>query len=275
MLSPGTTEKVLERLGIVERPDLDLVGLNATYLAWCRNVPFDNVVKRIHMASGDPAPIPNGTPEAFFASYLAHGTGGTCWPSANALHALLVTLGFDARRGSAAMADTISPGEPQPTHGTTLVRIEGMDYWVDSSMLTDRVLPLTRGAPTSIPGPVHPLCAEPVNDLWRIWWEPGPEGAEMSCLLLDENATEAHYLARYEWSRGWSPFNLWVHAVTNRAWGRLTVTNGSRFERRAGGADKRELGADRERVLIEEFGYSEEIVTALPDDEQPPVPSTT
>ena len=276
MLHEATTEAVLERLGFSAAPDPDGRGLADLYLAWCRNVPFDNVVKRIHMASGDPAPIPNGRPEAFFASYLRHGTGGTCWPSAAGLHALLVALGFDARRASAAMADSQIDGEYAHSHGTTLVRVDGIDHWVDSSMLTDRVLPLARGETTAIPGPVHPLRAEPVGDLWRVWWEPGPAGQEMSCLLLTEDTAEDHYLARYEFSRGWSPFNLGVHAVHNTDRGRLTVTNGTRFERRADGGDKRVLDPDgRTRVLVEEFGYSEEIVAALPPDAPPPVPSNS
>ncbi|HEX5096526.1 MAG TPA: arylamine N-acetyltransferase [Acidimicrobiia bacterium] len=267
-------DAILERLGLGARPAPDLDGLARVYLAWCRNVPFDNVVKRVHMASGDTGPIPNGPPDAFFDWYLRHGTGGTCWPSANALHALLVGLGFDARRGSAAMADSKIDGEYAHSHGTTLVRVDGTDHWVDTSMLTDRVLPLARGATTSIPGPVHPLRAEPVGDRWRVWWEPGPRGQEMSCLLLSADTTSEHYLARYEFSRGWSPFNLWVHAVRNTERGRLTLTNGTRYERRADGGDTRALDVgDRTKVLVEEFGYSEEIVARLPPDEAPPVPS--
>ena len=140
MLSPDLTEAVLGKLGLPDRPRTDRTGLDRVYGAWCRRVPFDNLVKRIHLASGSAAPFPNGPPEVFFASWLAHGTGGTCWPSTGGLHALLVSLGFDARRGSAAMFDNLSG--PIHTHGTTLVRIDGIDHWVDSSMLTDVALPL-------------------------------------------------------------------------------------------------------------------------------------
>jgi N-hydroxyarylamine O-acetyltransferase len=271
MLEPALVESILERLGFSAAPKPDADGLADIYVAWCRSVPFDNLIKRIHLVSGDSSPLPNGMPDTFFDCYLRHGTGGTCWPSAAGLHALLVSLGFDARRGSAAMADTMMEGAPQHSHGTTLVRIDGVDHWVDSSMLTDRVLPLHTGETTRLGGPIHPLRAEPVGNLWRIWWEPRGHGEEMSCLLLDENSTQAHYLARYEYSRAWSPFNLWVHAVRNTDEGRVSVTNGSRFQRSAETIDKREMGADRERILIEEFGYSEEIVAALPPDDPAPV----
>src|SRR5438105_15871270 len=109
MLTPDLTDAVLERLGRSDRPPTDLAGLELVYGAWCRSVPFDNLVKRIHLGSGDPAPIPNGDPTYFLVSWLEHGTGGTCWPSTLALHALLVALGFDVRIGSAAMRDALAP----------------------------------------------------------------------------------------------------------------------------------------------------------------------
>ena len=119
-------EPVLDKLGVdraAVTPDTD--GLGLVYGAWCRGVPFDNVVKRIHLASGDATPIPNGNPEAFFASWLEHGTGGTCWPSTLALHALLEALGFDVRIGSAAMRDDLAPDVH--SHGTLLVTTH--DAW--------------------------------------------------------------------------------------------------------------------------------------------------
>ena len=84
-LAPDLTEAVLAKLGLADRPRPDRAGLDRIYASWCRRVPFDNLVKRIHLTSGSEAPIPNGPPEAFFASWLAHGTGGTCWPSAGGL----------------------------------------------------------------------------------------------------------------------------------------------------------------------------------------------
>src|SRR6185369_5277896 len=148
MLTPAVTEQVLEGLGFSAPPDPDRAGLDAVYAAWCERVPFDNLVKRIHLAAESSDPFPNGPPDAFFAAYLRDGTGGTCWPSSGGLHALLVSLGFDARRGSAAMRDDLSG--PIHTHGTVIVRIDGGEYLVDSSMLTGRVFPLVRGEETRL-----------------------------------------------------------------------------------------------------------------------------
>jgi N-hydroxyarylamine O-acetyltransferase len=268
VLSRETTDRVLGRLGFSDAPVPDLAGLNALYDAWCRHVPFDNVVKRIHLASGSSEQFPNGTPEAFFASFLRHGTGGTCWPSSGGLHALLEATGFDARRGSGAMRDDLSG--PIHSHGTVLVRLDGVDYWVDSSMLTGRVFPVRRDEETTLDDPLHAVRVEPVEDRWRVWWTHPFLPETLGCLLLDDDVTAEHYLARYEWSRQMSPFNLSLHATRNTRDSRVTIAFDHRFDRTVAGVTNRTLGDDRDRVLIEELGYSEEIVHALPVDDPDP-----
>ena len=269
MLAPATTEAVLDRLGFSAAPAPDLDGLGALYDAWCRNVPFDNVVKRIHLTGGGADPIPNGPPEAFFASYLGHGTGGTCWPSSGALYALLTSVGFAARRGSGAMYDHLSG--PVHSHGTVLVRLDGVDYWVDSSMLTQRVFAVKPGVPTTVDDPVHRVRVDPVDAMWRVWWTHPFADEMVPCLLLDGDVGTEHYLARYEWSREFSPFNTGIYATRNVGETRITIAFGQRFERTRTGVTSGPLGADRTRILVDEFHYSEAIVAALPaDDPAPP-----
>ena len=267
MLSPDTTQAVLAGLGLADAPPPDRAGLDRLYAAWCRRVPFDNLVKRIHLVSGSAAPFPNGDPEAFFARWLRDGTGGTCWPGAGALHALLATLGFDARRGSGAMRDDVSG--PVHTHGTTLVRIDGLDLCADSSMLTGRVFPLRPGAETRLDDPLHAVRVEPVASRWRVWWTHPFLDEMVGFLLLDDDVDGRHYLDRYEWTRGRSPFNTAVYATRTAGDARVTVAFGRRFERRADGVSSVVLGRDRDRVLVEEFGYSEAIVARLPADDPP------
>ena len=265
VLDPALTEAVLERLGLTDPPTADRDGLDRVYAAWCDHVAFDNLVKRIHLAEGSPAPIPNGPPDAFFTSWLAHGTGGTCWPGAAALHALLVTLGFDARRGSAAMRDDLSG--PVHSHGTVIVRIDDDDYWTDSSMLTGRVVPLVPGEATALEDPLHRVRVEPVENRWSVWWTHPFLDEMLGCLLLDDDVTADHYLARYEASRAMSPFNTALYAARNFEGTRVTVAFGQRFERRANGTTSSPLGPDRDRVLVDELGYSEALVARLPPDE--------
>jgi N-hydroxyarylamine O-acetyltransferase len=231
MLTPELTEAVLERLGFADRPAPDRSGLDAFYLAWSRRVPFDNLVKRIHLASGSTDPFPNGPPAAFLESFLRDGTSGTCWPSSGGLHALLVSLGFDARRGSAAMYDNLSG--PVHSHAVVIVRVDGVDYWVDTSMLTDSVFALVTGEETRLDHPLHTVRVEPVEQLWRVWWPHPFLDEKIGCLLLDDDVTADHYLARYEFSRGMSPFNTGLHATHNFDGARVTIAFGHRFDPKA------------------------------------------
>jgi N-hydroxyarylamine O-acetyltransferase len=267
-LDPALTEAVLDRLGLHDRPAPDRAGLDRVYAAWCEHVTFDNLVKRIHLASGSRDPIPNGPPAAFFAAWLRDGTGGTCWPSSGGLHALLRELGFDARRGSGAMRDDLSG--PIHTHGTVIVRIDGDEFWVDTSMLTHHVIPLERGDKTHLDDPVHRARVEPVGDSFRVWWTHPFLDEMLGCLLLDDDVTDEHYLVRYEASRDLSPFNTGVYATRSGLDSRVTVAFGQRWERRADGITSAPIGDDCDRVLVEEFGYSEAIVARLPPDDPPP-----
>jgi len=127
-------------------------------------------------------------------------------------------------------------------------------------------LPLRRGRETRRDDPVSPARAEPVDRLWRIWWTSASDGSDIGCLLLDDDVTAAHYLARYEASRGMSPFNTHVYATRNSPGTRVTVIGDKRYERTATGIASAWID-DRDRVLVDEFGFSEEIVARLPADD--------
>ncbi len=265
-LAPDLADAVLARLGFSEPVTPERAGLDALYLAWCHNVPFDNLVKRIDLVAGT-TPFRNERPGEFFELWLDHGTGGTCWPSSRALGALLHSVGFDVRLGSAAMADDLA-GRIH-THGTVLARVDGELLWVDSSMLTDDPVPLVPGSATRLEHPLRPVRVEPVDDLWRVHWISGARPGEMGCLLLDPDVGGDHYSARYEWSREVSPFNTGVFATRNRSDDVLSVGMGRRIVLDGAGSNVSDPMTEPERraVLIDEFGYSEEIVDALPADE--------
>ena len=89
--------------------------MKIVYAAWCRRVPFDNVLKRIHLASGNPDPLPGDDDTRFFESWLRFGTGGLCWAGNSALCSLLTALKFSAAWGLATML--VGP-DPPPNHGT-------------------------------------------------------------------------------------------------------------------------------------------------------------
>jgi arylamine N-acetyltransferase len=265
-ISQSTVEQVLERFGLQARPPVSPEGLNTVYRAWCTHIPFDNVQKRIALADGRPGPLPGAYPEEFFADYLAHGTGGTCWSSSGALQALLVALGFPARRMVASMHDEAN--NRAPSHATVLVRLDGQDYLADSAMLTQDIFPLQPGMESVREDPVHPLRAEPVDGYWRIWWNLAQSDASIPCLILEDDVPLERYLERYEVAREWSGFNRYLFARRNTHDGVAALVRSRRyFKDSTGTITEFPLGSDRERFLIEEWGYSEEIVSRMPEDE--------
>ena len=75
-------------------------------------------------------------------------------------------------------------------------------------------------------------------------------------------------LAHYESSRIDSPFNARLFARKNIAEGVVCIAQGARYFRSAEGIARRALALEEiAQVLIEDFGYSEEIVARLPPDE--------
>ncbi len=260
---------VLDRLG-TPVPGTDLEGLAALYAAWCRGVPWDNVQKRISVAERRPV-LAGAEPEEFLRNFLAHGTGGTCWPSSGALHALLAALGFDARRAVAAMMyDRVGR---VPNHATEIVRADGEEWLVDSSMLCERPLALRHGERTAIDDALHPMRAEPNDDgMWLVTWAAHARDEQIACWLFEDDVPQARFLERYEVSRV-SGFSYGLIFRRNLADGVLSLNRTTRaFKDRQGTLATREV-ADRAAILIGEGGLSPEIVGRLPDDEPDPARS--
>ena len=268
-VTDALVDRVLARLGLRTVPPRTRDGLAAVYRAWCEHVPWDNVQKRITVVERR-AVLGGAHPSEFFDNFVRHGTGGTCWPSAGALHALLVHLGFPARRGVATM------GEERwgrlENHGTTIVRLDGEELLVDSSILHLVPLPLRDGA--HIDDPAHRARVARRGHEWVIWWTMHARDQEMSCVILADDVPLARYLERYEGSRetGFS------HALTFTKCGPagiLSVNRSLRSLRAADGGVSSAEVLDRPRVLVEEGGLSEEIVARLPADAPEARPGST
>ncbi len=260
-LKPKTAERVLERLGLSAPPPRTRAGLDDLYRAWCRSVPFDNVRKRIALLEQDPAPLPGGRGEDFHADLLAHGTGGTCWPSSNGLFTLLEFCGFDARRISGSMQDM-----GDPNHGSIAVRIDGEDWMADTSMQTDAVFPIRRGQALEIEDALHPISLEPVDGTLRVHWAVPMARSTIPCRLLDDPVEHEFYLERYEITRApdKSPFNQALYARKNFDGAVLSYLGSTRFWKRPDGIESAQLEPDAlAHSLCDELGLSEEIVRRL------------
>jgi len=263
-LTDALVDRVLARLGLHGAPPPTRAGLAAVYRAWCDHVPWDNIQKRITVVAGR-EPLGGAYPAEFFENFMRDGTGGTCWPSGGALHALLAHLGFPARRVIAAMAHDRS-GRDQ-NHATTIVRLDDEDLVVDSSIL--HVEPLTLRDGAHLDDPLHRVRVERTDERCVIWWTLQSRDDQMACVLLEDDVPLARYLDRYEASRV-TGFSYFLTFTKNVPGGTLVVNGTKRAFRDATGAIISETTPDRARVLVEEGGVSPAVVDRLPPDEPDP-----
>lgn len=254
-LPPALQEQVLERLGFSDPPSLDQEGLGALYGAWCARVPFDNVRKMIVLRTRPDDPLPGADADEFFEHWLAHGTGGTCWPTSNALFELVHALGFEARRVAGSMHDL-----GVVNHASVKVRIDGGEWLVDSSQLTNVPLPL--GDRVFVhDDAVFPAEVEPVDGTFVLWTHSPPNSTHLPCRLLVDPATRAAYVAGYDASRTRSPFNQRLYVRRNRPGELLVLAGKTRFSRTARGLGVRELEPDEIcDALREDAGLSDALI---------------
>ncbi|SRR6266478_1661795 len=266
-LAPELAERVLARLGLHQRPALDLAGLNALYAAFCGHVPFDNVQKRIWFAGPQTTPLPGGDPTEFFNNWLRHGTGGTCWPLNGGLYALLHALGFEARR---IVGSVVVEGYPQgANHGSVLVALDGISYLVDGWMASFKGLPLISGRPSSTGHGIHDIRAVPTESGFEIISYSG-FNREQPMLFRPEPEYDpvdhAFFLARADRTKVVGFFNDAIFICRHFPETILTMGRKSKFHIAADGTlTKTEpTEAERRMAFIEEFGLSEEVVEELP-----------
>ncbi|MFA5630151.1 MAG: arylamine N-acetyltransferase [Porticoccaceae bacterium] len=272
-LPPALVEKILERLGLHAAPGIDLPGLETLYAAWCREVPFDNIRKLIHLRGGAADNLPGSRAQDFFEAWLAHGTGGTCWPGNGALYALLAALGFAARRGVGTMPVTL---DIPPNHGIALVDLDGVTHAVDASIAYVAPLPLVDGETASVDHPAWGARSFQSDGTWHIGFRPLhiPQGLECRIDSLCVSGDDFHQWHQH--TRRWSPFNYELYIRTLRGDSVVGIAFGQWIEFDGdGGVNQRPLSEDeRKRVLIDELGINEAIVQALPTDiPTPPRPT--
>jgi len=268
----GSLEAILAKLG-VDRPETDLPGLRQVYAAWCSKVPFDNVLKLVHLAEDRSGPLPGSTSEDFFASWLEHGTGGTCWSGNSALHDLVAALGFDVARAVATMMPT--PDAPGPNHGSVVVTLGG-DRWIaDASILS--------GVPLRI---LEEGEAPEREVLPRVEWRNGrttviwrtlvaPDG--FPCRFERIGVDPGEWDALHQQTAGWGPFNFAANTRVLRGTTAVGYALGQQFALDPDGVVSVEAldRTGRDRFLVEELGISEELVARVPDDRPlPPRPAS-
>ena len=255
-LSPDLRDQTLARLGFSAPPRTDLEGLGALYAAWCAKVPFDNVRKMIALRTATNQALPGGQAHDFLSSWLRDGTGGTCWPSSNALVELACSLGFEAQRIVGCMRDM-----GVVSHASVRFRVDGKFWLADTSLLTNAPLPLDAHVFVHS-DPVFAAEIEPVpGGKHRLWVDLPPNLAYMPCLLLADPASHALYLSSYEASRESGPFNQRLYARRNRPGELLVLMGHTRYSKTASGLVARELDAPGIlQALSTDVGLSDRII---------------
>lgn len=265
-MDQALTEDALRQLGVAPALDGSTAGLDdlrLIYAAWCAAVPFDNVLKMIHIAESRDGPLPGSTAEDFFGSWLEHGTGGTCWAGNGALHELLAAVGFEVERAVATMlpsATTISPN-----HGSVVVTIDGERWIADASILSND--------PIQITTPDERV----MKDLPRLEWRDGkpnviwrslsaPQGFPCRFERIGVGADE--WDALHQRTAAGGPFNTALSARVLRDSTPIGFTAGQRFAFDADGALTGEARdrEGRDRFLSEELGLSGALVARVPDE---------
>jgi arylamine N-acetyltransferase len=272
VLEPALRDRVLARLGLAAPVAPTAEGLAVLYRAWCANVPFDNVQKRISLSEGHPR-LPGGDPTGFFGNFLRDGTGGTCWPTSIAWAALLEDAGFRVRRVVAAM--NFERIGVRPGHATTVVELDGRDWLVDTAMKFVEPFELRRGERSGRSHPVHPVTAEPRDGTWVVrFLANAAAGDDLTpCLFLEEGVAPERFAVSYEESRGdadrWNIFNRVLVARRNLADGGALALRGTTLARKSpdGLVTTTVLANGRRDVLVDQFGFAPEIVARLPEDE--------
>jgi len=231
------------------------------------------VQKRIWLDGDRGSPVAGSYPEEFFENWLAHGTGGTCFPLNGAFAALLEALEFPVRRIATTM---MVPGVERgiSNHGSVVVTFDDVDYAVDAQTAGFEALPLRPGEETRTTSGIHAMSAFPIEDGFEVRFHTGHvREQEFRFQTESENDPVDHerFVSLYARStdNAFSPFNNQLYICRHFEDSILSIHRGKKISVAADGSlTSVELDDALVReALVEEFGISEEAVYALPKDD--------
>ncbi len=264
-LSSELVEQILMKLGFSEQPPIDITGLTSLYRTWCQKIPFDNILKRVHLAAKDPSPLPGHDDTEFFQRWLHYGVGGLCWAGNAALYALLEALGFSCSLGTATM---LTDAKQPPNHGTVSVLLGDKQYLVDASMLHNTPLLLDPDQSSSIDHRGWGLTCSPHNQLWNIRWRPLHMVDGCSCRIEEFSVSKETFRLLNEVTRTQSPFNDALYLRLNSQDCVIGISGGETVNFTASGEIITTPLSPESRLkwLVEKMGIREEIVSQIPPD---------
>jgi len=268
-IDTSVAEHVLQKLGFSAQPEINEVGLTEIYQAWCRNVPFDNIRKRIMAKTGESLSLPGFTPADFFSHWLNYGVGGTCWASHGALFSLLDVMGFPVKMGISTMLSSQPLPGASPGHGTLIVNFGDMPLLVDATMFHNKPLRLEENDSNH---KVWGTSTHYRQDYWHINWKPLGR-PRVDCRLLELNAAESEFPRRHELSRDASRFNGATLIRLARLDSIIGMVKGEYVTRHANGEETFHplTYVEQQQLLIEKFNIAEEIAMEIPMDDIMPL----
>jgi N-hydroxyarylamine O-acetyltransferase len=107
MLDDITCDRLLQRIGLTDRPASDASGLRVVHRAFVSHVPYEDLAVQL----GECEPL---DPLALIKRVLRGGRGGYCFELNTVLQTLLEALGFavERRQGIVGARDAHAAGEP-------------------------------------------------------------------------------------------------------------------------------------------------------------------
>lgn len=267
-LPAGLVDAVLERLAVAA-PTIDLAGLASIYGAWCRSVPFDNVLKRLWLEERWPGRLPGSTAVDFFRDWIEYRTGGTCWAGNGALFALLRALGFRVELGAATMLS--APDTPGPNHGTVVASLDEGRFLCDASILSGSPLRLPEPGETP-PAPAALPAVQVIDGRTVVLWRTVRQPEGFPCRIERIGLDAAAWDALHQHTGTWSPFNYATSARLERGGDAIGYGAGLTYRIGPDGAFETRP-ADRHamvRFLAEVLDIDAAVADRLPEDR--PVP---
>lgn len=260
---PGQmTYRVLDRLGLTASDDgQDIESLTNIYREWCRRVPFDNALRFIGLREGTYSVLPGLTTDDFLRTWLRHGCGGMCIPSASALADLLTTRGYSAVPHAAYL--DVTDVTDIPNHITIVVTMPEGRYVLDTVGVTES--PVYLGATRYLHGHgARQVEVTPVATTWYLTWRTAINRSPQVC-RLGQPVTSSEALRFYSMnavSEDFRRFHQRLYARIDTATGILSVAGSHAFITEPDGR-VRAMGYCAEKVLAHDFGWSAELLARL------------
>lgn len=254
-ISKDLLSRVLRRLELCEPLTADLQTLQGIYYSWCLHLPFDNLRKMIALKSQGKMTLPGLDAPDFFESWLENGNGATCWPMANALYELLISIGFDAHRITGYMRDL-----GVINHGSVKVLINGQNYIAEASLLLNNILAL--GQETIIQNDsVFPVEIEKERESHLLWLQTPPGKDFYYCRIISNPVEFSVFQEGYESSRERSIFNHKLFARRNYPGKLIVLWGNSYFSKTINGIEIHDLSRDEVcQTLHRDFVISERLI---------------